>query len=124
MPHHDVLFRGLLGVAAAAALLTAGTGAATAHGAPEPARAVAAPAKPLGAQSSAGHYLVDGARIHTQPSTGSTTVGYGYTRHSVTVQCRRVVAGQEWFHHTDTTTGVTGWGRWDVVVPYIAVGDC
>ncbi|MFI7386657.1 hypothetical protein [Streptomyces sp. NPDC049813] len=123
MPHHDVLFRGLLGVAAAAALVTAGAGAATARSAP-PAHAVAAPAKTLGAQSSAGHYLVNGARIHTRPSTGSTTVGYGYTSHGVTVQCRRVVAGQEWFYHTDTTTGVTGWGRYDVVVPYIVVGDC
>nr|WP_239091857.1 hypothetical protein [Streptomyces sp. SID14478] len=103
--------------------MAAGTTSATAHSAPS-AHPVAAPAKTLGAQSSAGHYLVDGARIHTQPSTGSTTVGYGYTSHDVTVQCRRVVAGQEWFHHTDTTTGVTGWGRWDVVVPYIAVGDC
>jgi hypothetical protein len=67
---------------------------------------------------------VDGARIHTQPSTGSTTVGYGYGSHSVTVHCERVVAGQEWFYHTDNTTNVTGWGRYDVVVPYLAVGSC
>ncbi|MEU6389371.1 hypothetical protein [Streptomyces sp. NPDC046939] len=123
MTHHAVLLRGLLGVTAAAALLTTAAGAATAQTAPA-AHAAAAPAKTLGAQSSAGRYLVDGARIHTQPSTTSTTVGYGYGSHSVTVHCRRVVAGQEWFYHTDNTTRVTGWGRYVVVVPFIAVGDC
>ncbi|WP_189815033.1 hypothetical protein [Streptomyces olivaceoviridis] len=123
MPHHGVLFRGLLGVTAVAALLTAGAGTATAHTAPA-AHSTAAPAKAFGAQSSPGRYLVDGARIHTQPNTSSTTVGYGYGSHDVTVHCGRVVAGQEWYYHTDNTTHVTGWGRYDVVVPYLAVGTC
>lgn len=123
MPHHDALLRGLLGVTAAAALLTAGTGTATAHTAPA-AHSTAAPAKAVVAQASPGRYLVDGARIHTQPNTGSTTVGYGYGNHDVTVHCGRVVAGQEWYYHTDNTTHVTGWGRYDVVVPYLAVGTC
>jgi hypothetical protein len=30
----------------------------------------------------------------------------------------------EWFYHTDTTTNVTGWSRYDVLVPFYAVGDC
>ncbi|MEV0224900.1 hypothetical protein [Streptomyces sp. NPDC050704] len=76
------------------------------------------------AQDEPGRYLVDGARIHTRADPSSTTVGYGYTSHDVTVHCRVVVNEEEWFRHTDTTTGVTGFSRYDVLVPWVAVPDC
>lgn len=121
-----VAARGLAGLFGAAVLLTVTGGVATAQSAADgttPAQR-AQTVTTLSAQSEAGRYLTDGARIHTQPSTSSTVVGYGYQTHVVTVLCRRVVAGAEWFYHTDNATGVTGWGRYDVVVPYVAVGDC
>ncbi|MEV1026467.1 SH3 domain-containing protein [Streptomyces sp. NPDC050264] len=123
---HRVAGRGLVGLFGAAVLLAATGGIATAQGATEGASSASrgATATAFSAQSESGRYLTDGARIHTQPSTTSTVVGYGYQTHVVTVICRRVVAGQEWFYHTDNATGVTGWGRYDVVAPYIAVGNC
>ncbi|OON73445.1 SH3 domain-containing protein [Streptomyces tsukubensis] len=71
-----------------------------------------------------GRYLVDGARIHSQASTSSSTVGYGYTNHSVNVSCRKAIGDHDWYYHTDTTTNVTGWGRDDVIVPFFEVGYC
>lgn len=120
---------GLIGLTAAIGILAAGTGASSAQSVTQAhisgmTTALSAASDANSAQSEIGRYLVDGARIHTQPSTGSTTVGYGYTSHSVTVICRRVVSGSEWYYHTDNTTHVTGWGRYDVVLPYLQVGDC
>jgi hypothetical protein len=73
---------------------------------------------------SPGRYLVDGARIHTRPDLASTTVGKGYTSQDSTVHCRAVINDEEWFYHTNAATNVTGWSRWDVLVPWRAVSDC
>ncbi|MFG3255253.1 hypothetical protein [Streptomyces sp. NPDC048172] len=109
-------------VAAAATVLTAGAlavgSAGTAQAAPSSAH------EPRAAQAAPGRYLVDGGRIRSQPNTGATTVGYGYRNQDVTVHCRSVVNGEEWLFHTNDSTGVTGWSRWDVIVPWWAVGDC
>ncbi|MFD5079993.1 SH3 domain-containing protein [Streptomyces sp. NPDC058371] len=124
--NRHIVRRALVGLVGAGTLLaTAGSVATAQEAGPRaamPQRGVMGAA--YSAQSQAGRYLTDGARIHTQPSTGSTVVGYGYQTHVVTVHCRRVVAGAEWFYHTDNATNVTGWGRYDVVVPYVAVGNC
>jgi hypothetical protein len=124
--NRHIVRRALVGtVGAAMVLATAGTVATAQEVAPRAAAPQAVvTATAFSAQSQSGRYLTDGARIHTQPSTGSTVVGYGYQTHVVTVHCRRVVAGAEWFYHTDNATNVTGWGRYDVVVPYVAVGNC
>ncbi|MFD7003980.1 hypothetical protein ACFWA5_49105 [Streptomyces mirabilis] len=123
---HQTMRRALVGLLAAAGLLAGAAGFSTAQ---TPATTITATpaggkATPVHTLSQAGHYLVNGARIRTSPSTGSTTVGYGYTSHNATVYCRRVVGGVEWFYHTDTTTNVSGWSRYDVLVPFYAVGDC
>lgn len=73
---------------------------------------------------SPGRYLVDGARIHTRPDLASTTVGKGNTSQDSTVHCRAVINDEEWFYHTNVATDVTGWSRWDVLVPWRAVSDC
>ncbi|MPY62240.1 hypothetical protein [Streptomyces spongiae] len=74
---------------------------------------------------SPGRYRVDGARIRTRPDLASPTVGKGYTSQGSTAHCRVVINDQEeWYHHTNTATNVTGWSRHDVLIPVWAVPDC
>jgi hypothetical protein len=76
------------------------------------------------AQSSPGRYVVDGARIRSSPSTSAIVVGYGYRSHDATAHCQRIIGNRQWTYHTNNTTGVTGWSRADVFVPYAVVPDC
>ncbi|MFE0875973.1 hypothetical protein ACFW4X_14010 [Streptomyces smyrnaeus] len=68
--------------------------------------------------------MADGARIRTNPSTSATVVGYGYRSHDATVHCGRVVANTQWYYHKNDTTGLSGWSRYDVLIPLIEVRDC
>lgn len=82
--------------------------------------AAAAPAASAGTRTAVnGWFTEDGARIHTDPNFGSTTIGLGYRSHRVTIYC--VVIGETapsgaifWPYLKDETTGVVGWASNEV----------
>jgi len=64
-----------------------------------------------------GSFLYEGVNIRTGPGTNCTSVGLGYSSHSVTYYCYRVgdpvtfngATYYTWTYLRDNTTGVFGW---------------
>ncbi|HEY3506258.1 MAG TPA: SH3 domain-containing protein [Actinocatenispora sp.] len=90
------------------AAVAAGAGAWATAASAQPAAPASCPDNSWKYDSGTGKiFTANGVHIRTGPSTSCTSLGLGYTSHSVTVHCSKDHV--TWSHIRDNTTGVSGW---------------
>ena len=59
------------------------------------------------------YFQYNGTNIRTGNSIDCTSLGLGYKNHILVLHCTRYNGSYLWWHLKDTTTGVSGWVRYD-----------